>query len=892
MTTGFPKKILLVEDDNSTALITSYTLRKCGYEVLTAETGESAVEIALNDNSINLILMDIELGKGIDGTEAATRILEKVNIPIVFHTTHSEQEYVQKFKKITRYGYINKNCGEYVLCSSLEMAFELFDASQELLYELRERKRVEEEIKAEAAKQALILNNIPCIAMILRKETREIVFSNTVAQEFGAYPGKVCFEIWKVNEQPCPFCLVDDVGDVNSTRKKEFSTGNKYYEATWVSLNKDYLLHYIFDITERKIIELHKEKQLHYTTALNKIAEIILNEENAEILLESSNRILGETLDLDRALIYEISFKDNAVSGLCEWVKPELSDIAPTKARYPLDMFRSPFSVIRQTNKYLESHFDNIKEPFLADGSGETLHGYFKIKSLLWYPFAFTENGFYIFALNHLTGDRQWLQDEIIFMEAVSKYVSIALLKICMLDERKLSEEALRESEEKYRLLHEHAGIGIGYYKPDGTVISYNRLAAAHMNGVPEDFAGRSIYDIFPHQEAEFYHDRIKRAVESEVPVVYEDLVQLPLENKYFLSTFTKITDAGNNVLGIQIISQDVSILKNTEASLRESEKRFQVLENASWEGILIHKDGVIVDANESAARILGCSINVIIGKNMTDFVTPKSLDNIRNNLQNSDENDEVFFEGEGLRIDKTVFSVEALARSIIYNNTNMRVVVFRDITDRMQAEKTKSLLEINKVILREVHHRVKNNMNTIVALLSLQAGHLTEPSAIEAINDARSRVQSMGILYDKLFNAANYKEMSVQEFLPQLIDQTISLFPNRGSITIEKNIADIILDSTILSPLGLILSELLTNIMKYAFTGINEGLVSVSVFQKEQKVFLEVLDNGIGISDIVDFENSTGFGLTLIGLLTKQLDGNIRIERENGTKIILEFKP
>ncbi|MEI7501414.1 MAG: PAS domain S-box protein, partial [Bacteroidota bacterium] len=139
---------------------------------------------------------------------------------------------------------------------------------------------------------------------------------------------------------------------------------------------------------------------------------------------------------------------------------------------------------------------------------------------------------------------------------------------------RKQAEDALRESEEKYRLLHENAGVGIGYYKPDGTIISYNKLAASHMNGLPEDFTGKTVYDIFPEQEATFYLDRIKKATLADVPFVYEDIVPLPNGNKYFLSAFSRISDSNNTVLGIQIVSQDITERRQAEQELLIAKER------------------------------------------------------------------------------------------------------------------------------------------------------------------------------------------------------------------------------------------------------------------------------------------------------------------------------
>ncbi|PKL15751.1 MAG: hypothetical protein CVV49_19820 [Spirochaetae bacterium HGW-Spirochaetae-5] len=126
------KTILLVEDEAIISIITTKAVKKAGYNVITANSGEKAVEIVSGGESIDLILMDIDLGAGIDGTEAARQILSVNNIPIVFHTSHSERDMVERVKGITRYGYVIKSSGDFVLESSIEMAFELFEAHKNL----------------------------------------------------------------------------------------------------------------------------------------------------------------------------------------------------------------------------------------------------------------------------------------------------------------------------------------------------------------------------------------------------------------------------------------------------------------------------------------------------------------------------------------------------------------------------------------------------------------------------------------------------------------------------------------------------------------------------------------------------------------------------------------
>jgi PAS domain S-box-containing protein len=135
--------------------------------------------------------------------------------------------------------------------------------------------------------------------------------------------------------------------------------------------------------------------------------------------------------------------------------------------------------------------------------------------------------------------------------------------------EKVKAEKALKESEEKYKLLHEHAGVGIGYYSPEGIVLSFNELAASNMSGVKGDFEGKSIYDFFPKEEADFYMNRIKLAANSNEKFKYEDMIPLPPGKLWFLSVFTRVQDFEGNVIGVQIISQDITQRKEIEIKLK-----------------------------------------------------------------------------------------------------------------------------------------------------------------------------------------------------------------------------------------------------------------------------------------------------------------------------------
>jgi len=175
-------------------------------------------------------------------------------------------------------------------------------------------------------------------------------------------------------------------------------------------------------------------------------------------------------------------------------------------------------------------------------------------------------------------------------------------------------------------------------------------------------------------------------------------------------------------------------------------------------------------------------------------------------------------------------------------------------------------------------------------SLLSIQARKMKDPVAIAALEDAGKRMISMEVLYEKLYQSAGFSELPVSVFLHALIDAILSNFPGHENIALEKSFDDFILDAKRLQTLGVIINELLTNIMKYAFTGRNDGHILVSATLASNCVAIIVQDNGNGIPDSVNFENTTGFGLMLVYGLAKQLNGQIRIERGNGTRIVLEF--
>jgi PAS domain S-box-containing protein len=302
--------------------------------------------------------------------------------------------------------------------------------------------------------------------------------------------------------------------------------------------------------------------------------------------------------------------------------------------------------------------------------------------------------------------------------------------------------------------------------------------------------------------------------------------------------------------------------------------------------------DGTMLDINETFTEIMGYTRDDVLGRKTMEL----------NLWQNNDDRDAMFnalnsngkiHEMDLHVIKKNGESVTGLlsAEIIKINGEECILASIGDITERKKAEnRVKDLLAEKEIILKEVHHRIKNNMNTINSLLNIQAETIKEPAAAAALEDAGNRVQSMMVLYDQLYQSANINDVSLKDYLPALVNQIVRNFPNSQSVKVENYIDDFILDVKSVSSIGILINELLTNIMKHAFTGRADGLITVSASLDKEVVTIIVQDNGVGLPESIDFENPTGFGFSLIDMLTEQLKGTMQIERLNGARFILKF--
>jgi PAS domain S-box-containing protein len=215
------------------------------------------------------------------------------------------------------------------------------------------------------------------------------------------------------------------------------------------------------------------------------------------------------------------------------------------------------------------------------------------------------------------------------------------------------------------------------------------------------------------------------------------------------------------------------------------------------------------------------------------------------------------------------------------------------DITERKKFEQElEASLKEKVVLLKEVHHRVKNNLQVIYSLLSLQSGYVKDPQSLDMFKECRDRVKSMALIHEILYKSKDLAKVDFGDYVRTLIGNlTRSYQVQTGQVDIQVDVAQMRLDLDVAIPCGLMINELVSNALKYAFPNGRKGVIEIVLQQPEEGIYnLRIRDNGIGFPETVDFRKTDTLGLQLVNTLSEQLDGKIDLIRDGGTQFVITF--
>ena len=222
----------------------------------------------------------------------------------------------------------------------------------------------------------------------------------------------------------------------------------------------------------------------------------------------------------------------------------------------------------------------------------------------------------------------------------------------------------------------------------------------------------------------------------------------------------------------------------------------------------------------------------------------------------------------------------------------NLLVRSLRYAIERKRAEQIKVSLREKEVLLQEIHHRVKNNLQVISSLLSLQSGYIEDKQAIEMIEESQNRIKSIALIHEQLYQSKDLARIDLTKYIRHLVaDLFRSYGVNSETITLKINIDNILLDMDTAIPCGLIINELASNSLKHAFPAGKGGEIRIDLHSdKDNQFTLIISDNGVGFPGGLDFRDTKSLGLQLVNTLVDQLGGTIELHSNGGTEFKLAF--
>ncbi len=444
------------------------------------------------------------------------------------------------------------------------------------------------------------------------------------------------------------------------------------------------------------------------------------------------------------------------------------------------------------------------------------------------------------------------------------------------------AERAFRESEEARNALLNATTESALLVDLEGTILAINQKGAARLGKSVDEINGMTIERFLP-------AELLKDIYRSGKPFRFQD----ERGGKFYDNSFYPVYNENRETVAFAIFARDITQQMQAEKKLRESEKTARALLNIpNMVAAMIDPDCNVIDANDFMAKRFNLKREDLIGKNFLDILPKdvferrkKCLDRVLQSkklIRTEDERGGVWFD----TIWNPIFDDSGKVSRV--------AVIARDISAQKQTEiKLKESVKEKEVLIREIHHRVKNNMQIINSLLQLQAIQSNDKKVNEMFEESRNRINTMALVHEKLYQSDKLSEINIAQYIRDLgINLFESFKVNTDNVSYNREIADISLPIDRAIPIGLILNELISNSLKYAFSDGRDGEIVIKFCPTTgDEVQLTVSDNGIGMPTEAETIDRKTLGLNLVKtLVEKQLNGKIEIDHKKGTQYRIRF--
>jgi two-component system, sensor histidine kinase PdtaS len=430
----------------------------------------------------------------------------------------------------------------------------------------------------------------------------------------------------------------------------------------------------------------------------------------------------------------------------------------------------------------------------------------------------------------------------------------------------------------------------------EGQYIYVSPSAKNMLRYEPQEMLGKYILDFVHPEDVKKIKSSIIHAKKTGSPNKAEYRYKNAQGDYVWVETIgTPLYDHENSIIGFVCGTRDITKNKRALKLLKESEIKYRtIFENTGTLTLLADQKGNLLMVNDEFENFTGFSKDEIEGKkNWMEFVFKDDLEKMTEYNQ--------------LRFINPINAPNSYEARLIDRYGNIKVVIVNvavipgqkmilaslfDISERKKTEQlVEESLKEKESLLREIHHRVKNNLQIISSLLNLQSAYIDDEKTLEIFKESQNRVKSMAMIHEKLYRSVGLSQIDFGDYMKNLAYDLLSSYRTSSNpVKLNADVENIKLDIDKAIPCGLLLNEVISNSLKHAFNNRNDGEISLDLHQKNNEIKLSVKDNGIGLPINLNLEKADTLGLRLIYTLVGQLDGNIEVIRKNGTEFKINF--
>ncbi len=468
-------------------------------------------------------------------------------------------------------------------------------------------------------------------------------------------------------------------------------------------------------------------------------------------------------------------------------------------------------------------------------------------------------------------------------------------------------EKQLEEKERRYRHLFERNLAGVYRTARNGEILEYNSAFAKTLGFAKEEQNSELInakkFYVNDEERERFLEKRHKNKF-----LVGERLILKRTDGSIInvLLNVSSIFDENNEFQYYEGSVFDITELVYVQEQLKESEKKHKQLIDSSSFGIIIMRKDKLVFANEMASKVMGYnSQQEMIGLDTKKLVFEKDINLYSFLFEKILEEEIPFSEYRIKKKNGETVDVEAKPILVDFENKKSLQISFIDISDKRKYEEAeelvksterfnqilKSQLKEKEILLKEVHHRVKNNLQVVSSILSLQSTYIDDEKTRSLLSESQNRIRSMALIHEKLYTTKDFSKISFSNYINNLAENIVGSYAQKEqNVELLFDTEELYLNLDEAIPCGLILNELISNCLKYAFKGRKEGAIKVQLKEEKNEICLSIIDNGVGFPEQLNFRETESLGLQLVNTLVEQLEGNINLINGKGTEFNIRF--